>query len=167
MSPDLTREDVASVLGVDENNTGDVIAARSDPLIVSGVVSGVCEKAEFTPGDWVVSIESVTVWRLVDDRAEPVEIDKGPPIDYRDDPSRRWDGPDVTIGVGTGRHREEYKGELILRQPDAVYSPSGVQYYVPMPAGSVSEVVTGGVVSPKTVLKDGERPPSGRGVFAE
>jgi hypothetical protein len=157
---DLSRDDAAEVLGFpDEGDTPGVIAVRAARTIVSGVISDVAEKSKFTPGDWVVSLDSVTMWRVEDGQAEWVEIDRGPPVDYRNDPSRRWDGPNVTIGVGGGRRREWWKGEIVLHEPDAVYSPSGVHYYVGMPAGPVSDVVTGGLASPKTLLKDDERPP--------
>ena len=153
---------------LDDADPGDAVAVRADHgYITAGVVGDINEDGDLSGGDWLVSLREPVVWEINDGTADPVKLDYGPNIDYRYDDGPPggpddWDGPSVSLGVGS--RRSDAPGEVVLRLPDPVWDGSGVRYYVPRSAGALTAVSTGAIVDPCLLLKPDERPPSPREV---
>jgi hypothetical protein len=145
----------------DELEPGDAITVRSEwGAIATGTIANVTDKPTdaLTPGDWLIIIEEPVMWDVSEGGGEYVEIDKGRPLTAK---STDWDGPGVSIGVGTDWYGFELAGEVILRQPEPVYRNQRLRHYTPLPCGPVEEIAFGGLIDRTTLLEETDPTPDG------
>lgn len=133
---------------------GAVIAVRTEPgecsMDFEAVVAGRLSLSDDPAEGWVATIETPEVWKWTPDAPKTVEQyeivdDRGPPKDVRYGFKKEY-------STLPGLHLSDGRLEVLELSP--VWNHKGVEYYAPYPVGGVTEVKTGAIVDPSTLLPE-------------